>query len=56
MIDCLPLASKLESLKKDIMLQFVKCTKDDVTLNNFIARSRCLGYSIVHAQDNFISC
>ena len=31
----------LEAHKSSIMSLFVKCTKDDVTLNNYVTRSKC---------------
>ena len=34
----LALRSKLDQHKKTVMSLFVTCTKDDVTLNNFIVR------------------
>lgn len=32
-----------EELKKDVIGLFTSCTKDDVTLNNYITRSRIFG-------------
>ena len=29
-----------EQLKKDVMVLYTTCTKDDVTLNNYITRSK----------------
>ena len=35
------LASSLDDKKKEIMTLFAACTKSDVTLNNYITRSKC---------------
>ena len=35
----------VETNKAAVMALYVKCTKDDVTLNNFITRSKYLGHS-----------
>ena len=36
----------LEKRKADVMDTFTKCTKDDVSLNNFLARAKSLHFNI----------
>lgn len=38
-----PLTREMAKLKEDVLATFAQCTKDDVTINNYISRSRILG-------------
>ena len=40
----------MEANKSSVMLLFVKCTKDDVALNNLISRSKSLLYINLHGM------
>ena len=43
----------LETKKKDLMALFAEITKDDVTLNNYISRSKVL---VTPAWDRLVQC